>query len=1042
MHMNRFGEELGGESNDDGASTTTTELVIEELLPLLPKFTFTGRESSFYQRKKAFTRRTLMVMAFAPEEFRRCRRFYQSLLKTGACEEDLVKIRRSDYLWTTEKKKKKGGGHRILTKPKKELKAVHAALVPMLNGSTKRIFDKASWLHGVRSKSRDTSFVSNASSHIGAKFVYTSDIQKCFDSITFDHVVQSLMRIEWLSVSPVKKIALDRDAAVFLASLMTYKRRLPQGAKTSPILANLVLLRFDHIVRDQLKKIDSCFTYTRYFDDLTISGNEDSKLTAQDFQRVCEEALGAACQRLGLNLNRKKTHFWCVNKLSQPLSADSIEVTGLQLNGKALALPKKTERFLRREVRRFEKFDAFVAKRFQAFTTEDFAKKAEAKRRKDAQREAQNNPFDRITDVILSGPLRKRTRKIKDNAMQLAQLLCQLRHALNTNCQRESKKAWGRHKLIRGDGGQRVSGLRSSKIILPEWHCFDKEEMFEVPFFSAEQRQRWEKAAKDLIPEHVYSSDRWAAMDPAEARRQQFKDEQKAKRIALRNLYRHEPEAKQHESYPDHWLRVRYYEGSKSMDLFAERAWLYVTDILLDRNLDQRSHIAWIRRSDVCAYVESEKKKVLVYDSTGLIPALLEIPPLERFSFYKAAHEWLGRCSFHQHLISSRVLDNAQHDLFDRYKNSGLKSLEGLVEWSRKRGRELPIYPEDCFALQQFEEEFPEQSGTVSMQTNSLTASRQLSSEPESKQNHFAELFFTKKFSELKAEILAFAEQSQGGLPYHKNSACSDALVQIYKRCLYEEGERQYPPKFSTEQAKVVVLAGQLLYLGNKKSDDKKGIFTVTPTPRTFCEVFHGDLITHYGQLFREGLASTIIADLQSNLDSISESLASVIEEPSLKGLMSLCTNAKGLSEGLNAWVQTEFMSTQIKHIASNLVSSFESESLVTKLRNRGVHGGGVKFQTLRSAHLHRVKLLVKDNKLPPETDVHTVASDDAFREAQQIQTTVADVLGTDVFCWESSKKAAPDDSVIPEDFKPSEIFELAASVVRDLQEAFQHDSD
>ena len=93
MHMNRFGEELGGESNDDGARTTTTELVIEELLPLLPKFTFTDLESSYFRRKKAFTRRTLMVMAFAPEEFRRCRRFYQSLLKSGACEEkDLVKI--------------------------------------------------------------------------------------------------------------------------------------------------------------------------------------------------------------------------------------------------------------------------------------------------------------------------------------------------------------------------------------------------------------------------------------------------------------------------------------------------------------------------------------------------------------------------------------------------------------------------------------------------------------------------------------------------------------------------------------------------------------------------------------------------------------------------------------------------------------------------------------------------------------------------------------------------------------------------------------
>jgi hypothetical protein len=109
-----------------------------------------------------------------------------------------------------------------------------------------------------------------------------------------------------------------------LASLCTLGGRLPQGAPTSPSLANLVLSRTD----GKLAEIaaSSGLTYTRYADDLTFSSRQriDVGLVA---------AISAAIAEVGLFLNSEKTHFMGPNQ--------KLHVTGLVLGKETVVLDRR-----------------------------------------------------------------------------------------------------------------------------------------------------------------------------------------------------------------------------------------------------------------------------------------------------------------------------------------------------------------------------------------------------------------------------------------------------------------------------------------------------------------------------------------------------------------------------------------------------------------------------------------------------------------------------------------------------------------------------
>lgn len=102
------------------------------------------------------------------------------------------------------------------------------------------------------------SIVTNAAQHLQRKFVLSMDIKNFFPSTKKDKVEQILARFFPNQLE---------NLPVFL-----WRGALPQGAPTSPYLANFALYDFDEKFSIFCEALDA--TYTRYADDLTVSFDE------------------------------------------------------------------------------------------------------------------------------------------------------------------------------------------------------------------------------------------------------------------------------------------------------------------------------------------------------------------------------------------------------------------------------------------------------------------------------------------------------------------------------------------------------------------------------------------------------------------------------------------------------------------------------------------------------------------------------------------------------------------------------------------------
>lgn len=100
----------------------------------------------------------------------------------------------------------------------------------------------------------------NAQYHLSSPLLVTLDVRRCFPSITNIHIYS--VWSEFLGCSP--------PVAKLLTQLTTFQRHLPQGAPTSPLLANLFIWMIDEPIR-QLS-FDLRVKYSTWIDDLAFSG--------------------------------------------------------------------------------------------------------------------------------------------------------------------------------------------------------------------------------------------------------------------------------------------------------------------------------------------------------------------------------------------------------------------------------------------------------------------------------------------------------------------------------------------------------------------------------------------------------------------------------------------------------------------------------------------------------------------------------------------------------------------------------------------------
>jgi RNA-directed DNA polymerase len=109
---------------------------------------------------------------------------------------------------------------------------------------------------------RGRSTIENASPHCGKRFLLKADIHNFFPSISFERIYNKFISLE---IKP--------EVAKILTHIVTIDNSLPLGLHSSPMLANLVCMELDKQFYDLALKYNC--SYTRYADDISISGNVD-----------------------------------------------------------------------------------------------------------------------------------------------------------------------------------------------------------------------------------------------------------------------------------------------------------------------------------------------------------------------------------------------------------------------------------------------------------------------------------------------------------------------------------------------------------------------------------------------------------------------------------------------------------------------------------------------------------------------------------------------------------------------------------------------
>ncbi len=197
---------------------------------------------------------------------------------------------------------KKSGGRRLISSPKPKLRVAQSWI-------SENILDLLSpSLHAMAFRP-GKSIVDNASPHLNAPIVVKLDLKDFFPSISF---LRIRGYFEYLGFNPgiatilallctdAPRVKLVLDGAVKYVAMG--ERGLPQGACTSPALANLIATPLDARLAGLCKALESKWTYTRYADDLTFSSRDENA----DVGRLLK-AIEKIVSDEGFRINEDKT---------------------------------------------------------------------------------------------------------------------------------------------------------------------------------------------------------------------------------------------------------------------------------------------------------------------------------------------------------------------------------------------------------------------------------------------------------------------------------------------------------------------------------------------------------------------------------------------------------------------------------------------------------------------------------------------------------------------------------------------------------------
>lgn len=171
------------------------------------------------------------------------------------------------YRWLT----KRSGGQRLIESPKPMLKEIQQKIL-------REILEQVPAHPKAHGFVKGRSIVTNARPHVRKRFVLKFDLEDFYPSVRYSRVVAIF-----------RSLGFSREVAIWLARLTTtaapwnldrpgyhhalwryWSQHLPQGAPTSPALANLSAYGLDVRLTGLAERYN--LSYTRYADDLTFSG--------------------------------------------------------------------------------------------------------------------------------------------------------------------------------------------------------------------------------------------------------------------------------------------------------------------------------------------------------------------------------------------------------------------------------------------------------------------------------------------------------------------------------------------------------------------------------------------------------------------------------------------------------------------------------------------------------------------------------------------------------------------------------------------------
>ncbi len=193
---------------------------------------------------------------------------------------------------------------RLIEAPKATLKAAQRKILT-------EILDKVPTHPAAHGFVRGRSIVTNARQHVGQEVVIKLDLRNFYANVTFSRVVAIFRSLGYCREAAIGLARLTTSAAPWTlnspnnseaVTSLYLRRHLPQGAPTSPALANLSAFSLDVRLSGLLKTFGG--NYTRYADDLTLSGSKDFRYALRCVMPLTEQIVWS--ERFRLNTRKRK----------------------------------------------------------------------------------------------------------------------------------------------------------------------------------------------------------------------------------------------------------------------------------------------------------------------------------------------------------------------------------------------------------------------------------------------------------------------------------------------------------------------------------------------------------------------------------------------------------------------------------------------------------------------------------------------------------------------------------------------------------------